>query len=100
MIVTSDSIVLMMMSSDTSVGTPPGASKPLSEAEADAGTLTPAVIRPSSTNASTGMTIVPIAPSGSRRKILVSSQVRFQSPRSMVFLVVSGRPVSRGWSGR
>src|SRR5262245_25777264 len=40
--------------------------------------------RPNPTYTSTGRPSVPITPSGSRRKILISSQVSFQSPRSMV----------------
>src|ERR1019366_1905412 len=82
MIVTSESTALIVMSIDTSVGMPPALSKPLSVT--DEGTVLPAVTRPSRTNASTGTMIVPNAPSGSRRKILISSQVRFQSPRSMI----------------
>src|SRR6202048_1105166 len=40
--------------------------------------------RPNTTKINTGTATVPMTPSGSRTKILISSQVSFQSPRSMV----------------
>ena len=45
----------------------------------------PPPILPSMTNSKIGKTNVPIAPSGSRRKILVSSQVSFQNPAFNLF---------------
>src|SRR5689334_20033341 len=42
--------------------------------------------RPNATKTSTGTTNVPINPSGSRTKILISSHVSFQSPRGMVLV--------------
>src|SRR6476469_1956510 len=51
--------------------------------------------RPSATNSSTGIPTVPNRPSGSRTKILISSHVSFQSPRSMAPSVsnrVAGQP--------
>src|ERR1017187_3903173 len=89
MIVTSDSTAPMVMSMDTSTGMPPAPNRPLRVNEG--GTLRPAETRPIRTNASTGMTIVPIAPSGSRRKILTSSQVSCQSPRRLVIGSVADR---------
>src|SRR6476661_235267 len=44
--------------------------------------------RPSTTNNTTGIATVPMNPSGSRTKILISSQVSVQSPRS-IFAVAS-----------
>ena len=46
------------------------------------------IIRPATTNTITGTSIVPIAPIGSRRKILVSIHVSFSSPRSIVTLPI------------
>src|SRR6185312_1307713 len=92
MIVTSESTALIVMSSDTSVGTPPSLSSPLRSGGGTPRTpRPPPVTLPSRMNASTGTTIVPNAPSGSRRKILISSQVRCQSPRSIVFSSVADR---------
>src|SRR5580765_7188960 len=50
--------------------------------------------RPSPTYTSTGRPTVPTTPSGSRRKILISSQVSFQSPRSMVSAEETERTVN------
>src|SRR5262245_38940394 len=46
-------------------------------------------IRPNRMKIKTGTPIEPMTPSGSRRKILISSQVSFQSPRSMVSACLS-----------
>ncbi len=43
--------------------------------------------RPRRTNATTGMPIVPMNPSGSRTKILISSQVSFKRPRIGVLIL-------------
>src|SRR5262249_33888897 len=51
--------------------------------------------RPTMANINTGTSKVPKTPSGSRTKILISSQVSFQRPRSMKSSVTS-----RGWSDR
>ncbi len=42
--------------------------------------------RPTTRKTRTGKTMVPNAPSGSRRKILISIQVSFQSPRSIILV--------------
>src|SRR5579871_3061543 len=50
----------------------------------------PASDRPPRTKTIAGDKIVPNAPIGSRRKILISSHVSFQSPRNMGRLVANG----------
>ena len=81
MIVTSDSTALMAMRTEASTGRP-AVIKLLAASEAGA-RLWP-TIRPVTTNTKTGIPIVPNAPSGSRRKILISIHVNFQSPRSII----------------
>src|ERR1700691_716313 len=81
MIVTRDSTALMAMRTEASTGRPT-VIKLLAASEVGASPW-PA-IRPATRNTRTGITIVPIAPSGSRRKILISIQVNFHSPRSIV----------------
>src|SRR4051812_626146 len=84
MIVTSDNTALMPISSDASTGiavaipagTPPGT-----------GATRLPKTRPISTNTATGAATAPIAPSGSRTKILISSHVSCQSPRMRGSLV-------------
>src|SRR5262245_49589023 len=61
------------MSTDTALGT-----------SGDARPTRGPTSRPNPTYTSTGRPTVPITPSGSRRKILISSQVSFQSPRIIV----------------
>ena len=73
MMFASDKTAPTVMEIETSVGIPPGPRSLLNGA--DDGTLTPEAARPATTNTSTGTTIVPIAPSGSRMKILISIQV-------------------------
>ena len=53
-------------------------------------------IRPSTTKTSTGTPIEPIAPMGSRRKTLISTQVSLNRPRSIPRVL----GVSPGSSGR
>src|SRR6266853_3967819 len=80
MIVTSDNTPLSAMSTATNTGSPARTNS----AEANPGVWSrPPMNRPATTNTRTGRMIDPNAPSGSRRKILISSQVSFQSPRSM-----------------
>ena len=81
MIVTSDSTALMAIRTEASTGRPT-LIKLLAASEAGA-RLRPTT-RPATTNTKTGMPIVPNAPSGSRRNILISIQVNFQSPRSIM----------------
>src|SRR5258708_40124087 len=51
--------------------------------------------RPSTRKTRTGKPIVPNAPSGSRRKILISIQVSFQSPRSIISGLLANRVTSQ-----
>ena len=75
---TSDSTALIAIAMAANTGRSKR-TKPLS---ATAGAEPPAAReRPSPTNTITGIRIVPSAPSGSRMKILSSSQVSFRSPR-------------------
>src|SRR5437588_3241107 len=79
MMVTSESTALAAMSSATSTATPPD---PATPSPPNVGNGIPPVrARPNMMNTSTGTTMVPMAPSGSRRKILISSQVSCQRPR-------------------
>src|SRR3954468_8337335 len=79
MIVTSEMTVLSAMTIAANTGRPTRSSVP--DAIAAARSVRPAT-RPRPMNISTGITIVPTAPIGSRRKILVSSHVSFARPRS------------------
>ena len=81
MMVTSDSTALMAMRTVTKTGNWT-LMKPLAAGDVTAGPR-PTTL-PSTTNTSTGIPIVVNAPSGSRRKILISSHVRFHSPRNIV----------------
>src|SRR4051812_39804818 len=81
MMVTSDSTPLIAISSETKTGRPTSRNP---EVEAGLGRRGPPANRLITRNTATGNRMVPNAPSGSRRKILISSQVSFQSPRSMV----------------
>src|SRR6478736_3837886 len=80
MIVTSDSTALIAMRTVEKTGKLTATSVPPLDVGDRRARLPPA-IRPSTTNAITGIAIVPKAPSGSRRKILISSQVSLSSPR-------------------
>src|SRR5580693_9465311 len=84
MMVTSDSTPLMAIRTAASTGRPTRTRSPAPGP--DAGGLRPAT-RPATTNTSTGIPIVLNTPSGSRKKILISSQVNLQSPRSIAMLV-------------
>src|SRR5216684_1513524 len=85
MIVTSDNTPLSAISTDTKTGSP---TRTNSDAATALGCSLPPMNRPASTNTSTGRRMDPNAPSGSRRKILISSQVSFQSPCSMALSVL------------
>src|SRR5215467_10548625 len=80
MIVTSDSTPLSAMSTDTKTGSP---TRKNPAVESEPGVTRPAPNRLTATKTRMGNKIDPTAPSGSRRKILISSQVSFQSPRSI-----------------
>src|SRR2546427_1865067 len=81
MIVTSDSTALSVIITDANTGT----STPINAENRDeAVTARRPSTRPITTNISTGTAIVPIAPSGSRMKILISSQVSLRRPLSMI----------------
>src|ERR1700688_1707486 len=81
MMVTSDNTPLSAISTDTKTGSP---TRRNPAAESEAGVSRPPANRPATTIPKTGSNIDPNAPSGSRRKILISSQVSFQSPSSIV----------------
>src|SRR5437899_9350178 len=81
MTVTSDNTPLSAMSTDTKTGSPTRRNPAV---ESEPGASRPPANRLTSTKTRTGNKIDPNAPSGSRRKILISSQVSFQSPRSIV----------------
>src|SRR5579864_1785464 len=85
MIVTSDSTPLSAISTATSTGRP---TRRNSVVAIPVCLRPPPMNRPPTTNTSTGSTIDPNAPSGSRRKILISSQVSFQSPCNIVLSVL------------
>src|SRR5437763_4773653 len=89
MMVTSDKTPLRAMSTATKTGRP-ARRKPAVEREP--GIARPTANRLMRTKIRTGKRIDPTAPSGSRKKILISSQVSFQSPRSMaVSLSIANR---------
>src|ERR1700682_754081 len=89
MMVTSDSTLLSVISTDTKTGSP---TRMNPAAAIELGGCPPPISRPTTTNTRTGKRIDPNAPSGSRRKILISSQVSFQSPRSMALsLLIANR---------
>src|SRR6185436_9627801 len=79
MMVTSDRTALRAIRIETRIGR---SADTMSGGRRDAGPFSRPNIRPSTTNISTGNATVPITPSGSRTKILISSQVSVQSPRS------------------
>src|SRR5580693_359670 len=80
MIVTSDNTPLSAINTEANTGSP----TPTNPVAASAfGGSRPPRSRPTTTNTRTGKRIDPNAPSGSRRKILISSQVSFQSPRNI-----------------
>src|SRR5579863_2360470 len=80
MIVTSDNTALSAIMTVTKTGRP---TRTNAEAGIAPEVSLPPMLRPTSTKSSTGKRIDPIAPIGSRRKILISSQVSFQSPWNM-----------------
>src|ERR1700693_734329 len=88
MMVTSDSTVLMTMSSDTITGQPTRIKLLL--ASADGGVRRPTT-RPTTRKMITGNRMVPNAPMGSRRNTLISIQVSFQSPRIILVRLVAYR---------
>src|SRR6516225_6415840 len=86
MMVTNDVTALRAIRIDTKTGNPVR-TKPAAVIDV----IRPPPIRPKTTNSRTGKMIDPNAPIGSRRKILISSQVSFQSPRNIFcpFLVAN-----------
>src|ERR1700751_1511301 len=82
MIVTSDSTALTAINTDARTGRP-ACIKLLAASEL--GVSPRPTTRPTTRNTNTGITIDPNAPSGSRMNILISSQVSFHSPRSIIF---------------
>src|SRR5579872_6391377 len=85
MIVTSDNTELSAINTATKTGS---STRTNWAAAIPLGGSRPPMNRPISTNTRTGRTIDPNAPSGSRRKILISIQVSFQSPCSMALSVL------------
>src|SRR4051812_15950007 len=92
MIVTSEMTVLNAIRIAANTGRPTRSSGPA--ATGAEGNARPAS-RPNTTNITTGTRIVPTAPIGSRRKIFVSSQVSFSSPRSILASVPDRMPGQR-----
>src|ERR1039458_910730 len=88
MMVTSESTALMAIRSDTRTGRPaPESPLPVNEEGASLWFVT----RPNTTKSSTGTTMVPIAPSGSRRKILISIKSASKAhAASLCFLLANG----------
>src|SRR5258707_385027 len=80
MMVTSDKTPLSAMSTDTKTGSPTRRNPAVGS---EPGVTRPPASRLTTTKTRTGNKIDPNAPSGSRRKILISSQVSFQSPRNI-----------------
>src|SRR5579864_3538340 len=80
MIVTSDNTPLSAISTDARTGSP---TRTNLATALEPGVSRPPRTRPTTTKTRTGKRIDPNAPSGSRRKILISSQVNFQSPWNM-----------------
>src|SRR6266850_7781369 len=80
-IVTSEITALMAIKSDARTGRPTWIK--LLAASVGCSSLLP-TIRPAPRKTRTGITMAPTAPIGSRMKILISSQVSFQSPRSII----------------
>src|SRR5271163_2130089 len=80
MIVTSDNTPLRAIITATSTGSPTR-TNPAAPTERDV--IWPPMTRPTTTKIRTGRKIEPNAPMGSRRKILISNQVSFQSPRNI-----------------
>src|ERR1700693_5496901 len=86
MMVTSDNTPLSAMSTDARTGSP---TRTNTAAAIELGVVRPPSSRPATTNTRTGKRIDPNAPNGSRRKILISSHVSFQSPRNIIWFLLS-----------
>src|ERR1035438_5755251 len=80
MMVTRDNPPLSAISTATRTGSP---TRRNPVAESEPGVSRPPANRPTTTKIRTGNKIDPNSPSGSRRKILISSHVSFQSPRNI-----------------
>src|SRR5580700_10350181 len=91
-IVTRESTALMAISSDAKTGRP--TRRKLLAATDDGASLRLAT-RPQARKIRTGNPMVPNAPSGSRRKILISIQVSFQSPRSIMISLFANRATGK-----
>src|ERR1700676_2917989 len=81
-IVTSDSTALTAISSDARTGNP---TRTKLFTPKDWGVRPRPTVRPITKKITTGTRIVPIAPRGSRMKILISIHVNFHSPCSIIF---------------
>src|SRR5579863_1298750 len=91
MMVTSDNTPLSEISTDARTGSP---TRTNVATGIELGVTRPPSSLPATTNTRTGKRIDPNAPSGSRTKILISSQVSFQSPWNIVcFLLGLVSPV-------
>src|SRR4051812_22879425 len=90
MMVTSERTALIAMSTVEKTGKLTATSVPPLDA-GDMRARLPPAIRPSTTKAITGIAMVPKAPIGSRRKILISSQVSLSNPRMPLTRSVANR---------
>src|SRR5205823_2375848 len=81
--VTSEITALMAIKSDARTGRP---TRIKLLAASVGGSSLPPTIRPTTRKARTGITMAPNAPIGSRMKILISSQLSFQSQRSIILV--------------
>src|SRR5580704_17455015 len=92
MMVTSDNTPLSAISTEARTGNPTR-TNPAMPIEL-VGSRPPS-IRPTPMNTMTGKKMDPKAPMGSRRKILISSQVSFQSPRNIVYISCAEKGTDR-----
>src|SRR5580693_9570368 len=93
MMVTSDNTSLSAISTEARTGSPTR-TNPAMPIEL-VGSRPPS-IRPTPMNTITGKKMDPKAPIGSRKKILISSQVSFQSPRNIIYPSGFISPVEKG----
>src|ERR1700736_1773141 len=91
-IVTSDRTALIAINSEARTGSP---TRTKLFAPGDCAESPRPSARPTTRKITTGITIVPIAPSGSRRKILISIHVSFHSPCSIISSLLSNRMTSQ-----
>src|SRR5580700_1513707 len=88
MMVTSDNTPLSAIRTDAKTGRP---TRTNPAAAVEVWLSRPPIMRPTTTNIRTGNRIDPAAPIGSRRKILISSQVSLKSPRNICVSLIANR---------